>query len=171
MKKVLFTFLMMMGVVISSYAQKYAFVDMEYVMKAIPAYETANEQLNQLSKQWQKEVEAKLTEVQTMYKNYQTDLVFMSEDMKTQREDSIVAKEKDANELKRKYFGPDGELSKKREALIKPIQDEIYTAIQELCKEKGYDAIFDKSTSMNLIYSSPKLDISDDLLRKLGYQK
>ncbi len=152
-------------------AQKYALVDMEYIMKNIPAYETANEQLNMVSKKWQKEVEALLQEVQTMYKNYQTELVFLSEDMKVQREEEIVAKEKEANELKRKYFGQDGELFKKRESLIKPIQDEIYTAIQEIAKDKGYDMVLDKTTTISLIYSVPKLDISDIVLEKLGYSK
>ncbi len=146
-------------------------VDMDYVMSAIPAYETANEQLDQISKKWQKEVEAILIEVQTMYKNYQTELVFLSDDMKKKREDEIIAKEKEANDLKRKYFAPDGELFKKREALVKPIQDEIYNAVQEICEQQGYQVVLDKSTTNNLIFASPKLDISDELLEKLGYSK
>ena len=119
----------------------------------------------------QKEVESKLQEVQTMYKNYQTELVFLSDEMKVQREEEIVAKEKEANELKRKYFGQDGELFKKRESLMKPIQDEIYTAIQEVAQMKGYDVVIDRSSDMSLIYSAPKLDISDQVLEKLGYSK
>ncbi len=146
-------------------------VDMDYIMSAIPAYETANEQLDQISKKWQKEVEAILIEVQTMYKNYQTELVFLSDDMKKKREDEIIAKEKEANDLKRKYFAPDGELFKKREALVKPIQDEIYNAVQEICEQQGYQVVLDKSTTNNLIFASPKLDISDELLEKLGYSK
>lgn len=152
-------------------AQKFALIDMEYIMKAIPSFESANDQLEQLSLKWQREVEAMLTEVQTMYKNYQTELVFLSDDMKTKREEEIIAKEQAANELKRKYFGPDGELYKKRESLMKPIQDEIYNAVQELCNEKGYQMIIDKSSDMSLIYASPKLDVSDELLNKLGYSK
>lgn len=152
-----------------AFAQKFAMVDMEYVMKAIPAYETANEQLDQISKKWQKEVEAILVEVQTMYKNYQTELVFLSDEMKTKREDEIIAKEQEANDLKRKYFAADGELYKKREALIKPIQDEIYNAVKELCEQHGYQMVIDKSSSVNLIYAAPKIDISDELLEKLGY--
>lgn len=152
-------------------AQKFALVDMEYVMKNIPSYESANEQLSIVSKKWQTEVEAMLLEVQTLYKNYQTELVFLSEEMKVQREEEIIAKEKAANELKRKYFGQDGELFKKRESLIKPIQDEIYTAIQEICREKGYDLIADKSSALSIIYSTPKLDVSDLVLQKLGYSK
>ena len=146
-------------------------VDMDYIMSAIPAYETANEQLDQISKKWQKEGEAILVEVQTMYKNYQTELVFLSDEMKKKREDEIIAKEKEANDLKRKYFAPDGELFKKREALVKPIQDEIYNAFQEICEQQGYQVVLDKSTTNNLIFASPKLDISDELLEKLGYSK
>lgn len=146
-------------------------VDMDYIMNAIPAYETANEQLDQISKKWQKEVEAILVEVQTMYKNYQTELVFLSDEMKKKREDEIIAKEKEANDLKRKYFAPDGELFKKREALVKPIQDEIYNAVQEICEQQGYQVVLDKSSTNNLIFASPKIDISDELLEKLGYSK
>lgn len=152
-------------------AQKFALVDMEYIMKNIPSYETANEQLSMVSKKWQKEVETKMQEVQKLYQNYQTELVFLSEEMKAQREEEVIASEKEANELKRKYFGQDGELFKKRESLIKPIQDEIYTAIQEVAKEKGYEMIRDKSSDPTLIYSAPKLDISDMVLQKLGYSK
>ena len=146
-------------------------VDMDYIMSAIPAYETANEQLDQISKKWQKEVEAILIEVQTMYKNYQTELVFLSDEMKKKREDEIIAKEKEANDLKRKYFAPDGELFKKREALVKPIQDEIYNAVQEICEQQGYQVVLDKSSTNNLIFASPKIDISDELLEKMGYSK
>ena len=140
-------------------------------MKNIPAYETANEQLNQISKKWQAEVEAQMQEVDKMYKNYQTELVFLTEEMKTKREEEIIAKEKAAQELKRKYFGADGELFKKRQSLMKPIQDEVYTAIQEISAEKDLSLVFDKSSSMNLIFTSPKLDISDLVLQKLGYSK
>ena len=152
-------------------AQKFAVVDMEYIMKNIPAFETANEQLNQISKKWQSEVEAQYLEVQTMYKNYQTELVFLSEEMKVKKEDAIVAKEKEVQELKRNYFGAEGELFKKSQSLMKPIQDEVYTAIQEISEEKGYELILEKSSSMNMIFVSPKLDISDIVLQKLGYSK
>lgn len=152
-------------------AQKFAIVDMEYILKNIPAYETATEQLNIISKKWQTEVEASMQEVQTMYKNYQTELVFLSEEMKVKREEEIIAKEKAAQELKRTYFGPEGELFKKRQSLMKPIQDEIYNVIQELSREKDLGLIIDKSSSMNIIFSSPKIDISDQVLNKLGYSK
>ena len=126
-------------------AQKFAIVDMEYILKNIPAYETATEQLTIISKKWQTEVEASMQEVQTMYKNYQTELVFLSEEMKVKREEEIIAKEKAAQELKRTYFGPEGELFKKRQSLMKPIQDEIYNIIQELSPEKDLGLIIDKT--------------------------
>lgn len=171
MKKLIFTICMLAGITFAGNAQKFAMVDMEYIMKNIPAYETANEQLTQISKKWQSEVDVQMQEVQKLYKNYQTELVFLSEDMKVKREEEIVAKEKAAQELKRTYFGTDGELFKKRQSLMKPIQDEVYTAIQEICKEKDLSLVFDKSSSMNIIFTSPKLDISDLVLQKLGYSK
>lgn len=171
MKKLILLVALMLCSFGLTHAQKFALIDMEYILKAVPAYETANEQLDQLSKKWQKEVEVRLTEVQTMYKNYQTELVFMSEDMKVKREEEIVAKEKDANELKRKYFGPEGELFKKRESLMKPIQEEIFNAVQTLANEKDYQLILDKSSNMSLIFAAPKIDVSDAVLEKLGYSK
>lgn len=160
-----------MGILGSLSAQKFAIVDMEYILKNIPSYETANEQLNIISKRWQSEVETKMEEVQNMYKNYQTELVFLSDEMKVQREEEIIAKEKEAQELKREYFGPDGELFKKRQSLMKPIQDEIYNVVQELSREKDYSLIIDKNSAMSIIFSSPKIDISDQILIKLGYSK
>ena len=172
MKKLFVIFCaVMMTLNLAAKGEQVVLVDMDYIMSAIPAYETANEQLDQISKKWQKEVEAILIEVQTMYKNYQTELVFLSDEMKKKREDEIIAKEKEANDLKRKYFAPDGELFKKREALVKPIQDEIYNALQEICEQQGYQVVLDKSSTNNLIFASPKIDISDELLEKLGYSK
>ncbi len=171
MKKIIFILTIVFGFGFQSYAQKFAMVDMEYVMKNIPSFETANEQINQVSKKWQSEVELQVQEVQKMYKNYQTELVFLSDEMKVKREEEIIAKEKAANELKKKYFGAEGELFKKRQSLMKPIQDEVYTAIQEISKEKDFGMVFDKGSSMNIIFTSPKLDISDLVLQKLGYSK
>ena len=153
------------------FSQKIALVDMEYILKNVPSYESANEQLNQVSKKWQKEIDTMKEEIETMYKNYETQSVFLSDDMKKKREDEIIAKEKEANDLKRKYFAPDGELFKKREALVKPIQDEIYNAVQEICEQHGYQVVLDKSSTNNLIFASPKIDISDELLEKMGYSK
>ena len=158
MKKILLLlFAAFLSLNLAAKGEQVVLVDMDYIMSAIPAYETANEQLEQISKKWQKEIEAILLEVQTMYKNYQTELVFLSDEMKKKREDEIIAKEKEANDLKRKYFAPDGELYKKREALVKPIQDEIYNAVQEICEQQGYQVVLDKSSTNNLIFASPKI--------------
>ena len=119
-------------------AQKFALIDMEYVLKNVPAYERANEQLNQVSKKWQAEVEALTTEAGTMYKNYQNEVVFLSEEQKKKRQEDIMAKEKQASDLKRKYFGPEGELFKKRTSLMTPIQEEIYTAVKDIADQRGY---------------------------------
>jgi outer membrane protein len=171
MKRLIILLCLFTGIALGMNAQKFAMVDMEYIMKNIPSYETANDQLNQISKKWQSEVDAQMQEVQKMYKNYQTELVFLSDDMKTKREEEIVTKEKSVQELKRKYFGPEGELFKKRQSLMKPIQDEVYTAVQEVSKEKDLDLVFDKSSAMSAIFTSAKLDISDVVLQKLGYSK
>jgi outer membrane protein len=171
LKKLIISLFLMAGITFGLSAQKFALVDMEYIMKNIPSYETANDQLTQISKKWQSEVDIQLQDVQKMYKNYQTELVFLSDDMKPKREEEIVTKEKSSQELKRKYFGPEGELFKKRQSLMKPIQDEVYNAIQEISKEKDYELVFDKSSAMSVIFTSPKLDISDVVLQKLGYSK
>jgi outer membrane protein len=171
MKKIVIALCLFAGITLTANAQKFAMVDMEYIMKNVPSYETANEQINQVSKKWQAEVDAQMQEVQKMYKNYQTELVFLTEQAKVKREEEIVAKEKAVQELKRGYFGPEGELYKKRQSLMKPIQDEIYTAVQELSKEKDLQFVFDKSSDASIIFTSPKIDISDAVLQKLGYSK
>ena len=152
-------------------AQKFALIDMEYILKNIPAYEMTNEQLSQVSKKWQNEVEALQQEAQNMYKNYQSELVFLSAEMKTKREEEIVKKEQEAQDLKRKYFGPEGELYKKRESLMKPIQDEIYNAVKEISEDKEYQMVIDRASAMSLIFASPKIDISNEVLLKMGYSK
>ena len=150
-------------------AQKFALVDMEYIFKNIPAYERANEQLNQVSKKWQSEVDALTTEAQTLYKNYQNEVVFLSKEQKKAKQDAIVAKEKEAADLKKKYFGPEGELFKKRNALMSPIQDEIYNAIKDISDTRGYQLVLDRASDSGIIFGSPKIDISSEVLRKLGY--
>lgn len=161
--------LMAVIVVATVNAQKFALVDMDYILKNIPAYERANEQLNQVSKKWQAEVDALTSEAQTLYKNYQSEAVFLSEEQKTKREEAVVAKEKEAAELKRKYFGPEGELYKKRESLMTPIQDEIYNAVKDISEQKGYSLILDRASDAGIIFASPKVDISNEVLTKLGY--
>ena len=153
----------------SSYAQKFAVLDMAYILKNVPAYERAGEQLNQVSKKWQAEVEALTLEAQTMYKNYQNEVVFLSQEQKKARQDAIMEKEKEAAELKKKYFGPEGELFKKRTALMTPIQEEIYNAVKDIAELRGYQMVIDKTGNSGIIYGSPKVDISNEVLQKLGY--
>ena len=167
MKKLFLILLVMASA--NAMAQKFALIDMEYILKNVPAYERANEQLNQVSKKWQAEVDALTQEAQTLYKNYQSEAVFLSNEQKTQREEAIVAKEKEAAELKRKYFGPEGELYKKRESLMAPIQDEIYNAVKDISDLKGYSLILDRASDAGIIYANPKIDISNEVLSKLGY--
>lgn len=159
----------MMAVAIGAGAQKVALVDMEYILKNIPAYERANEQLNQVSKKWQSDVEALQLEAQTMYKNYQNEVVFLSQEQKKARQEQIVAKEQEAAELKKKYFGPEGELYKKRASLMAPIQDEIYNAIKDIADLRGYQLVLDRASDSGIIFGSPKIDISNEVLQKLGY--
>lgn len=150
---------------------KVAVIDLEYILKNMPMYESANEQVKQISKKWQAEVEQKHEEARVLQKNYQTEVVFLSDDMKKSKEKEILAKEKEANELQRKYFGPDGELFKKKESLMKPIQDEIYIAVKDIADSKGYGLVLDKASTAGVIYFTSKIDISDDVLGKLGYVK
>ena len=155
----------------SASAQKFALVDMEYIFKNIPAYERANEQLNQVSRKWQAEVEALNTEASTMYKNYQNESVFLSKEQKKTKKEQIMNKEKAAADLKKKYFGPEGELFKKREALMAPIQEEVYNAVKEISELRGYSLVVDRSSDQGIIFGSPKIDISNEVLQKLGYSR
>ncbi len=171
MKRVLFLAIAVLACTLGAMAQKFALVDMEYVLKNIPAYEMANEQLNQVSQRWQKEVDDLAKEAQTLYKNFQNDMVFLTDEQKKRKEEEIMAKEKEVTELRYKYFGPQGELFKKRESLIKPIQDDIYNAVKKVSEERGYQVIFDRASSQSIIFASPKIDISNEVLAKLGYSK
>ena len=168
MKK-LFLLLVLCVATMSMQAQKFALVDMDYIFKNIPAYERANEQLSQVSKKWQAEVDALMTEAQTMYKNYQNEVVFLSKEQKQAKQDAIMEKEKQAADLKKKYFGPEGELFKKRTALMNPIQEEVYNAIKDVADLRGYQLVLDRASDTGIIFGSPKIDISDEVLRKLGY--
>lgn len=169
MMKKIFMMIVMAVTALTVQAQKFALIDMDYILKNIPAYERANEQLSQVSKKWQAEVEAITTEAQTMYKNYQNEVVFLSKEQKQARQDAIMEKEKQAAELKRKYFGPDGELFKKRTSLMTPIQDEIYNAVKDISDLRGYQLVLDRASNSGIIFGSPKVDISNEVLQKLGY--
>lgn len=151
-------------------AQKFAaaYLDMQYILKNLPQYETANEQLTMISKRWQKEIDVAQQEVQILTSNYQTEQIFLSADMKQKRESEILEKERYVLELKRKYFGEGGEWYKKRDSLLKPIQEEIYNVVQEIAAEKRYDIIKDRSADPSLIYMSSRLDISEQVLERLG---
>ena len=168
--KRLFLFLAVAMVsVVAANAQKFALVDMEYILKNVPAYERANEQLNQISRKWEGEVESLLTEAENLFKKYQSESVFLSDAQKTKSEEAIMNKEKEASDLKKKYFGSEGELFKKRQSLMAPIQEEIYNAVKDICESKGFQLVMDRASGANIIYASPKIDISDEVLLKLGY--
>lgn len=169
MKKLFLLSALFCLVAVGAQAQKYALVDMEYILKNIPAYERAAEQLNQQSKRWQSEIDVLAEEAETLYKKYQSESMFLSDEQRTLREEEILSLEKEARELKNKYFAPDGELYKKRESLMAPIQDEIYNAVKDICDTKGYSMVIDRASATSIIYASPKVDISNDVLTKLGY--
>jgi outer membrane protein len=149
-------------------AQKFALVDMEYILKNIPSYEMANEQLNQLSQRWQKEVEAKGKEAENLYQTYLADKVFLTEEQVKKREEEIVAKEKETTELRYKYFGPEGELYKQRESLLSPIQDKLYEAVKAISTQKGISLVLDRASDSAILFASPSIDISDEVLSRLG---
>ena len=171
MKKILLTLLAVVAVSLGASAQKFALVDMEYILRNVPSYEMANEQLNQISARFEKEVNDMSAEAETMYKNYQSDRVFLTDEQKQAREQEIVAKEKEVSDLRYKYFGSEGELFKKRQSLMKPIQEEVYEAIKAVSQEKGYQVIFDRASSQSIVFASPRIDISNDVLAQLGYAK
>ncbi len=150
-------------------SQKFAYVDSDYILEHIPEYNSAQTTLDNLTLQWQKEIETKFAEIDKMYKTYQTESVLLPEEMKRKREDDIIAKEKEVKNLQQKRFGKDGDLTKKREELIKPIQEKIYTALQEIASQGNYAVIFDKAGSISMVFTNPKFDISEEVLTKMGY--
>ena len=171
MKKLALLFVMMVACTVGASAQKFALVDMEYVLRNVPAFEMANEQLNQLSQRWQKEIEAVSLESQNMYKTYQADKVFLTDEQQKKREAEIMAKEREAADLRNKYFGPEGELNKKRDTLLKPIMDDVYNAVKKVADERGYQVVFDRASAGDIVFASPRIDISNEVLEKLGYSR
>ena len=151
--------------------QRFAFVDTEYILNNIPAYKSAQQQIDRLSEVWQKEIEAQYAEVDKLYKNYQSEKVMLTDDMKKKREDDIINKEQAVKELQKKYYGPEGELTKKQQELMKPIQDDVYKAIKEMAVEGGFAAVFDTSADATVLYANPRQDKSDEVLERLGYKK
>ncbi len=153
-----------------SHAQKFAYVDSEYILENMTEYRDAQALLDKLSLDWQKEIETKFAAVDKLYKDFQAEAVLLPDDIKKKRQDEIVAKEKEAKDLQKKRFGKDGDLFKKRQELIKPIQDKVYEAIETLANTSGYAFIFDKSGSVTLLFANSKYDKSDEVLSKLGYK-
>ena len=150
-------------------AQKFAYVNTDYILDNIPEYADSQTQLDELSIQWQKEIEVKFAEIDKMYKNFQNEAVLLPEDMKKKCEDDIIKKEKEGKDLQKKRFGKDGDLFKKRQELVKPIQEKVYNAIDEIASAENYAVVFDKANNATLIYTNPKYDISEQVLDKLGY--
>ncbi len=168
MKRIMLIIAATMACAWAAHAQKFALIDMEYILKNLPSYEFANEQIDLQSQRWQKEVEAAGNEAQAMYQQYLKDKVFMTEEQAKARESEIVEKEKAATELRYKYFGPDGQIALLRQKLLKPIQDDVYNAVKKVAEEKGYQAIFDRASSADIIFASPRIDVSNEVLNKLG---
>ena len=149
-------------------AQKFGYVDTDYILKKVPAYKSAQEQLDKLSTQYQKEVETKYKAVDDLFKKYQSEKVLLTEDMRQKRESEIVTKEKEVKELQKSYFSPEGTLAKKREELLKPVQDKVYTAIKDIATDGGYATIFDVANNPGMIFNNPRFDLSDKVLEKMG---
>jgi outer membrane protein len=172
MKKLIITFFSLCFILITStsFAQKYCYVNTEYILENIPEYKSAQQQLDQISVQWQKEIEAKYTIIDKLYKDYQADQILLTEDMRKKREAEIVAKEKEAKDLQKQRFGVDGDLFKRKQEIVKPIQDKIYNAIKKLATDQSYAVVFDKSSGLTMLYANPKYDKSDEILLNLGYK-
>jgi len=171
MKKILiiFSFLICLGA--SAFAQKYAYVDSEYILSNVPEYKAAQKEVDNAATQWQKEIEAKYAEIDKLYKAFQAEQVLLTEDMKKKRENEIVTKEKEVKDLQKQHFGVDGDLFKTRQDLVKPIQDKLYNAVKTLAEKGTYAVIFDKSGDMGMLYTNPKYDKSDEVLELMGYKK
>lgn len=172
MKKIisiaLSTVVVFLAFVPATFGQKYAYVDTEYILDNIPEFQDAQDELNNYSTNWQKEIETEYAEVEEMYKKYQAEAVLLPEDVKRKREDAVVLKEKNVKDLQRKYFGPEGELFKKRQELIQPIQEKVFNAIESIATTRNFGFVFDKAGGMTLLYGNPKYDISDEVLDEVG---
>ena len=168
MKKILLVTCSLMIAVVSLQAQKYAIIDTRYILDKMPDYAQAQKQLDQVAADWQKDIEAKQTSLDKMYKDYDAEQVMLSEDLKKKREDQLFLKEKELRDLQRQRFGFEGDLFKKRQELIKPIQDKVYNAVQKISVQRGYDFVLDKSEGITIIFADPKLDKSEDILKELG---
>jgi len=171
MKKLSLMIALVLGTALMASAQRYCVIDTKYILDNIPEYKEAQSKLDAVAEQWQKEIDAKFLEVDKMYKSYQAEQVMLTDELKHKREEEIVAREKEAKDLQKKRFGYEGDLFKKREELVKPIQDRIYNAVQKLAAQRMYDFVLDKAGGVTVIFSDPKLDKSDDILSTLGVKK
>lgn len=169
MKRLLLT-IILVSASIFAIGQKYAYVDTEYILNNIPAYKAAQEKLNQLSTEWQAEVEAEYDKIQQMFRKFQNEEVLLTEEMKRQRKEELITRERQVKELQRKYFGPEGDLNKRRIELVQPIQDEVFKIIEQIAEEENLAVIFDTAAGANMLYTDPKYDKSDTVLEKLGYK-
>lgn len=158
----------MLFVAATGYGQKYAYVDTEYILSNIPEYTDAQDYLDDLAIEWQKEIENKFTEIDKLYKDYQAEAILLPEEIKSQKENEIIQKEKEAKELQKKRFGKDGDLFKKRIELVQPIQEKVYNAIEDIATTRNYSFIFDKAAGSSILFADAKLDLSDDILEEIG---
>lgn len=172
MKKILISLLLVLAATPGVMAQQhYCIVDSKYILDKMSDYKDAQGKLDNISKAWQEEIDKRMAEVDKMYKGYQAEKPMLSDDMRKKREDEIVAKEKEAKDLQKQRFGYEGDLFKKRQEYIKPIQDRVFNAVQKMASSKGYDMVLDKAGGITLFYADPKLDRSDDVLKILGINK
>ncbi|MFH1119076.1 MAG: OmpH family outer membrane protein [Bacteroidota bacterium] len=169
MKKILMITAVFLAITASSFAQKFAYVDSEFILENIPEYADAKAEIDELSIQWQHDIEAKFSEIDQLYKSFKAEAVLLPDDIKNKREEEIIAKEKTAKDLQKQRFGKEGDLFKRRQELIKPIQEKIYTAIESIAATDNYAVIFDKAGSVSMMYANPRYDISEEILDKLGY--
>ena len=170
MKKFTVIILLLSAVTLTAWSQKYAFVDTDYILNNIPSYKAAQDEIDKLSEQYEAELSTIYDEIDKMYRDYQGEKVLLTEEQKSEREEEIINKEREAKKLQNDYFGQEGMLFKKREELVKPIQDEVYNAVKEIANEGGYAVIFDSSSGPTLLYTNPRYDISDEVLKRLGYK-
>lgn len=169
MKKILLTLILAIAGISFGFAQKFAYVDSEYILSNIPEFEEAQAEVDALSIKWQQEIEAKFTELDALYKKFQNEAPLLTQELKKRRENEIIQKEKEVKDMQKKRFGTDGDLFKKRQELIRPIQDKIYAAIEKRALSKAYVFVFDRSENANILFADPKIDISNDVLEDMGY--
>lgn len=170
MKKLIVILLALVATGLTVNAQKTAYVDLDYILNNIPEYKRAQDNLDEISIQWQKEIETRLAEVDRLYKAFQAEEVLLTQDMRKKREDEIIGKEKEVKNLQRQRFGVDGDLFKKRQEMVKPIQDKVYNAIKDLATRQQIAILFNKSSDLNILYANPKYDKSDEVLESMGFK-